>query len=137
MRAAAIFIALANGMVVGSAFVAFTAVLGVIPRLAEVTHTQENTIAYEYSLVLGSFCGSLPLFIYIPAHISSWWLAGVGLFMGMFVGILASALAEVLNVLPILSLRLGLGGYIRFLLLLIIGGKIFGSLVYWLIPGFG
>ncbi|MEM5768126.1 MAG: stage V sporulation protein AB [Bacillota bacterium] len=45
-------------------------------------------------------------------------------------------MAEVLNVLPVMARRVGLLTYIRLLLLAMIVGKVVGSLIYWLVPGF-
>lgn len=50
----------------------------------------------------------------------------------MFVGMLAAALTEVLNVLPILAKRIGFSGKIIILLMAIVFGKIAGSLFHWL-----
>jgi len=52
----------------------------------------------------------------------------VGLFCGVFIGLLAAALTEVLNVLPVLAKRLGMRSYLFGLLLAMILGKMTGSL---------
>lgn len=57
----------------------------------------------------------------------------IGLFAGLFIGMLAAALTEVLNVLPILVKRIGMGDRILILLMAIVFGKIIGSLFQWLI----
>jgi len=54
----------------------------------------------------------------------------------LFVGCLAAALAEVLNVLPVMARRVGLANDIRLLVLAMVVGKVIGSLVYWIVPGF-
>lgn len=53
---------------------------------------------------------------------------GVGLFDGIFVGMLAAALTEVLNVLPILAKRLQMTHYLFGLLMAMVCGKVAGSL---------
>jgi stage V sporulation protein AB len=50
----------------------------------------------------------------------------------MFIGMLAAALTEVLNVFPILAKRIGLGDKIVILLMAIVFGKIIGSLFHWI-----
>jgi len=50
------------------------------------------------------------------------------LFCGVFIGLLAAALTEVLNVLPVLAKRLGMKPYLFGLLLAMILGKMTGSL---------
>lgn len=132
----AIVIAFANGLTVGSGLVSFLAIIGLVPRLAEVTHTEGNLRYYEITMVVASTLAALepafPLNLYLPAGLT----IIPGVFMGLFVGCLAAALAEVLNVLPVMARRVGLLFYIRFFLLSMIIGKVVGSLVYWIIPGF-
>ncbi|MMZ69369.1 hypothetical protein D3C76_1689220 [compost metagenome] len=57
----------------------------------------------------------------------------MGLFDGFFVGMLAAALTEVLNVLPILAKRLHMQQYLLGLLLAMVCGKVAGSLFEWFI----
>lgn len=59
--------------------------------------------------------------------------AAVGLFDGIFVGMLAAALTEVLNVLPILAKRLRMTSYLFGLLLAMVFGKVAGSLFDWFV----
>ena len=51
---------------------------------------------------------------------------------GVFVGMLAAALTEVLNVFPILAKRVGIEDRIIILIMAIVLGKIFGSLFHWI-----
>lgn len=57
----------------------------------------------------------------------------IGLCSGIFVGMLAAALTEVLNVFPILAKRIGLEQKLVIILMAIVFGKIVGSLFHWLI----
>ncbi|UCZ54700.1 stage V sporulation protein AB [Bacillus shivajii] len=128
-----IIIGLAGGLAVGSGLVAFLTVLGIIPRLSHLTRTTKNLRAYEWAIILGSQVGiwfslgdpmlSFPKFT----------LAIVGLACGLFIGMLAAALTEVLNVFPILAKRIGMKQKISWLILAIVFGKIFGSLYHWLV----
>ena len=45
---------LAGGLAVGAGFVAFLSVLGVIPRLTQLTKTMSLIYWYEWSIVLGA-----------------------------------------------------------------------------------
>lgn len=58
---------------------------------------------------------------------------GVGLLDGIFVGMLAAALTEVLNVLPILAKRLHMTQYLFGLLMAMVCGKVAGSLFDWFV----
>ncbi|PKM82486.1 MAG: stage V sporulation protein AB [Firmicutes bacterium HGW-Firmicutes-13] len=130
-----ILIGLSEGLVVGTAIVAFLILLDIVPRLAELTGTQNKCRWFEYSIILGAVFGALGDFLDIQVNSPRIMVIFIGIFMGMFVGLLAAALTEVLNVLPIISKRLGLQKKISVLLTAIILGKILGSLIYWLVPG--
>jgi len=54
-----------------------------------------------------------------------------GLFHGIFIGMVAAALVEVLNVFPLLSRRLHLENYMLALLMALVFGKVIGSLFQW------
>jgi len=56
--------------------------------------------------------------------------------VGIFFGCLAMSLAEVLNVIPILSRRGRLQQGMFFFMLAVAFGKMTGSLLYFIIPGF-
>lgn len=126
------FVGLAGGLAVGSGFVAFLTVLGVIPRLTQLTKTMKWIATYERGVVLGAVVSSWmslrePLFSCPPILASV-----IGLFSGVFVGMLAAALTEVLNVFPILAKRLGIDGQIVILLMAMVFGKVVGSLFHWI-----
>ncbi|KKI93137.1 stage V sporulation protein AB [Bacillus sp. SA1-12] len=127
-----IIIGLSGGLVVGSGFVAFLAVLGIIPRLTQLTKTYQFIHVYEWAIILGAvLIGWISLRDTLLFQ-SALWLVPVGLLNGMFVGMLAAALTEVLNVFPILAKRIGLGDKIIILLMAIVLGKIAGSLFHWM-----
>jgi stage V sporulation protein AB len=126
------FIGLASGLAVGAGFVAFLAVLGIIPRLAQLTKTWKYIHLIEWGVVFGALTGGwfslldtvffLPKFLTVP----------VGLASGIYVGMLAAALTEVLNVWPILAKRIRVDDKIIALLMAIVLGKVAGSLFHWL-----
>ena len=61
---------------------------------------------------------------------------GKALLCGIFVGVLAMALAEVLNVMPILMRRARLNKGITWFVVSFALGKLLGSLLYFLKDGF-
>lgn len=126
---------LGGGLAVGSGMVALLVVFDLIPRLAQLAGAYQKSIWFESALVAGSVYWSLADFmdweIRFPLH--SLPLAGIGLLDGIFVGMLAAALTEVMNVLPILAKRLQLGIYIQALVMSMVLGKVLGSLFDWLI----
>lgn len=126
-----IIVGLSGGLAVGSGFVAFLTVLGIIPRLVQLTKTYNSIRLYEWSVVLGAVLGTWVILQDIQLHLTYLLLIPIGLGAGLFVGMLAAALTEVLNVLPILSKRLGVNEQILVLLMAIVLGKICGSLFHW------
>ncbi|MFZ3588563.1 stage V sporulation protein AB [Bacillus sp. DJP31] len=125
------FIGVAGGLAVGAGFVAFLTVLGLIPRLTQLTKTTSFIQPYEWGIVLGSITGGILSLRDYSFGISPYWLIPLGLFCGVFIGMLAAALTEVLNVLPILSKRIGVFEKILILLMAIVLGKVFGSIFHW------
>ncbi|OAS87523.1 MULTISPECIES: stage V sporulation protein AB [Metabacillus] len=127
-----IIIGLSGGLVVGTGFVAFLAVLGIIPRLTQLTKTNHFIQVYEWAIILGTVITGWMSLRDTVLFQSELWLIPIGLFSGMFIGMLAAALTEVLNVFPILAKRIGLGDKIVILLMAIVFGKIIGSLFHWI-----
>jgi stage V sporulation protein AB len=128
---AVIFLGLASGLAVGSGFVAFLTVLGIIPRLTQLSKTIKMIQHYEWAVVLGALTGVGASLRDPILHIPSFPLIFLGMAGGIFYGMLAAALTEVLNVFPILAKRIRLDGEIAILIMAIVLGKIFGSIFQW------
>lgn len=126
-----IFIGLSSGLAVGSGFVAFLSVLGIIPRLTQLSKTMNKIPSYEWAVVIGALAGVIGSLREPSLGISVYYLIPLGITGGVFIGMLAAALTEVLNVLPILAKRIGMEGEILPLLMAIVFGKIFGSIFQW------
>lgn len=126
-----IFVGIASGLAVGSGFVAFLTVMGIIPRLTQLTKTVKMIHHYEWAVVIGAIMGIFGSLQDPIIGISAYFLIPLGLTDGVFVGMLAAALTEVLNVIPILAKRIRLDGKIIYLIMAIVLGKIFGSLFQW------
>ncbi|AKO94024.1 stage V sporulation protein AB [Priestia filamentosa] len=127
-----IVIGLGGGLMVGCGFVAFLTVLGILPRLMQLTKTMKYIQGYEWAIISGTIVGvwfSLNL-VYFPLFPTL--IALIGLAHGIFVGMLAAALTEVLNVFPILAKRIGIDDRLAILLMAIVLGKIVGSLFHWM-----
>ncbi|WP_120465165.1 stage V sporulation protein AB [Paenibacillus aceti] len=133
MYVGVVFLGFAGGIAVGAGVIALFIVLDMIPRLAQITRTFDKVHWYEGAMVSGSFIGTI-------ADFWNWKMAGpwlfsgvIGLFNGIFVGMLAAALTEVLNVLPIIAKRLHMQRFLFGLLLAMVFGKVAGSFFEWFI----
>lgn len=128
-----ILIGFAGGLAVGSGYIAFLTVLGVIPRVITLSKTEKLVKVYIACLILGSLIGTYLSFTTITLNHPIFLIAFWGLVHGIFNGMLAAALTEILNVFPIISKRIGLGDHVLWLIMAIIFGKVFGSLFQWTI----
>lgn len=125
----------AGGFSVGSAFVALLIVLDLIPRLVQLTRAYRRAWLFESATLTGALYWICADQFHWRMTWSAGWLLIPAIFQGVFVGMFAAALTEVLNVLPILSKRLKLKPYLFSLLIAMILGKVTGSLIDWLWSG--
>lgn len=128
-----IIVGFAGGLAVGSGFVAFITVLGIIPRLIQLSESEQYLKVFVACVICGTLFGTFVSFTDIHFNRSIIILSTWGLLQGMFNGMLAAALTEILNVFPILSKRIGMSDYLIPFLMAIILGKIAGSLFQWLV----
>ncbi|RDW22000.1 stage V sporulation protein AB [Oceanobacillus chungangensis] len=128
-----VLIGFSGGLAVGGGFVAFITVLGIIPRLIQLTKTEKLVKMYGGCVIIGLLIGTYFSFADIILNQSIIILILWGLFHGIFNGLLAAALTEVLNVFPIISKRIKMERHLLILLMAIVFGKIIGSLFQWTI----
>jgi stage V sporulation protein AB len=128
---AVMFVGLASGLAVGSGFVAFLTVLGIIPRLTQLSKTMKMIQHYEWSVVLGALTGVVASLRDPVLGVTPYIMIPLGLADGIFVGMLAAGLTEALNVFPVLAKRMGIDGKIIILIMAIVLGKIAGSIFQW------
>lgn len=126
-------VGLSGGLAVGCGFVAFLTVLGIIPRLIQLSRTLHLVKVYTACVVIGSIIGTYLSFVNATWNHPEILLAIWGAFHGIFNGMLAAALTEVLNVFPLVSKRIRLENKLILFIMAIVFGKIVGSLFQWLI----
>ena len=131
-----IFIGVGSGIVVSGAVFAFITIVGVVPRLAQKTKTERHIRVYESAIVLGGIFGTLTGVLKFTLPIGSVPVVLLSLANGVFFGALAMSLAEVLNVIPILSRRGHIQRGMFFFVMAIALGKMAGSIIYFIKPGF-
>ncbi|WP_400242096.1 stage V sporulation protein AB [Niallia sp. JL1B1071] len=127
-----IFVGLAWGITVGAGYVAFLTVFGIIPRLTQLTKTFSKIYAYEWAAVLGAVLGTLAFLQEPTFSLPAFLLILMGLADGIYVGMIAAALTEVLDVFPLLAKRIGIDDRLLVLMMALVFGKIFGSLFHWI-----
>lgn len=128
-----VLIGFSGGIAVGGGFVAFITLLGLIPRLLQLTKTYQLIKVYTACVILGLLTGSYLSFAHIQLEQPVIILITWGLFHGIFNGMLAAALTEVLNVFPILTRRIRMEHSLLIFMMAIMFGKMFGSLFQWTI----
>lgn len=131
-----ILLGFSTGLVVAGAVFAFITIVGVVPRLAQKTKTERHIRYYESAIVLGGIFGTLTGVINFHVPIGSVTVMVISLANGVFFGALAMSLAEVLNVIPILTRRGRIQHGMFYFVMAIALGKLLGALVYFLVPGF-
>jgi stage V sporulation protein AB len=137
------FLAFSAGTVIAGAVFAFITVIGVVPRLAQKTKTIRYVFLYEEAIIFGGLAGAATQFwiIRFPVEtvgvVLTTGVAFVFSFcIGVFVGCLAVSLAEILNVIPIMTRRVHIQQGMFLIVLAIAFGKLAGSLLYYTVPGF-
>ncbi len=131
-----ILLGLGAGVVISGAVFAFIAIIGVVPRLAMKTKTENNIKLYEEAIIAGGIFGAFTIMYdyYIP--IGAVPVIILSTCIGIFYGCLAVSLAEVLNVIPILSRRTRLYKGIKYFIAALALGKAAGSMLYYFVDGF-
>lgn len=119
------------GFGISAAVFALITSIGIVPRLAGKTGTAKYVRVYETAILLGgALCNAF--FIYNPVfNLPYFLLAIIGIFFGIYVGCLATALAEALNVTAVFSRRLRLHNGLGYIILFFALGKMAGSFLYF------
>lgn len=120
------------GIGVAAGVFALVASLGMVPRMAGKTSVAAYVPALENALIFGGIFGCiLAIFPQLPFQVGTWFLVFYGLASGVFLGCLSVALAEVLNVFPVLFRRASLKNGLGFLITTFAAGKTVGGLIYF------
>ncbi len=125
-----------GGLVIAGAVFAFIAIIGVVPRIAQKTKTEKYILLYEEGIIIGGIFGASCLMVDYSLPIGVPAVVTLMLMVGIFYGCLAVSLAEVLDVIPVLTRRSGLKRGLKFFITALAAGKLIGSLLYYFIPGF-
>lgn len=123
-----VFIGLCSGFVIAGGLYSFIAMVGVLTRLATRTKTASRVMLYEDCVTLGAGLGNCVSLFDFSIGFGPVLVIAYGLFSGIFVGCLAIALAEVLNVIPTFARRVKLKTGLVGILVMMSLGKLAGTL---------
>lgn len=127
---------MSSGFIISGGVVAFISIIGAIPIMATRTKTERCVMRYETAIMIGSVLGSI-LYIWQPyMPLPKVFIIILSFSYGVFIGVLIIALAEVLDVFPILNSRIKIKKGIYLIAIALALGKLVGSLYYWLYPVF-
>ena len=131
-----VILGLGAGFVVSGGVVAFISIIGLLPLMAHRTKTGHHMMWYENAIIIGSILGSILSMWTLRCNV--WPFIVVILFFafGIFIGGLIIALAEVLDVFPIMNRRVKIKKGVSLLVVALALGKLIGSLYYWIHPLF-
>lgn len=123
---------LSSGIMVGGGVISLLILVGIIPRIAQITNTKSFINFYEKILVVGTLLGSLISIQNIRISIGRIGVLIFGLAYGIFIGFLSSGLTEVLDYIPIVSRRLKIPTlYLKYIIISLLIGKFIGSIIGW------
>lgn len=126
-----ILIGVGSGAAIGLAITAFIVSVGVITKMINATGTGKYSSLYENVIFIGILAGTLTMLVDINLKLNQAWLGALGFFSGIFVGVVAISLVEIINVLPVIKERIRLRTGFLYLVLSIAIGKMVGSIIYW------
>ncbi|MDD4844254.1 MAG: stage V sporulation protein AB [Anaerotignum sp.] len=131
-----IIIGFTSGAGISAGVFAFIAAIGLVPRMAQRSKTEKYIPLYEDMILLGGLFAATSMFVDYRLPKSPILAGGFALAIGVFTGVLAMALTEVLNVMPILMRRVRITKGLPWIILSFALGKVLGSLLYFLVDGF-
>lgn len=123
-----VFLGLVAGFITSAGIFAFVTIIGVLTRLSTRTGTANHILLYEDLVVLGVAFGNTINLFQIHVQLGIIGLIFFGFFTGCYIGCLAVALEEVLQVFPIIAHRIKLKSGVPILVLLLALGKLAGTL---------
>lgn len=126
------FIGVASGLSVAAGTFALIVSLKIVPRIIGKGHTASRIMLFENVIIVGGILGSIvTVFPGLSLPFGSPFLVLYGLFSGIQVGCLVMALAEIMNVFPIMFRRLRLKAGLSWVITSMAAGKVIGGLWYF------
>ena len=128
-------IGMSGGIAVAAGLFTFLAITGIPHRLMTITHTTSHGGWYEWMFVLGGAFGNAVWLTNAAVNMQmGLLLAGVsGLLIGIFIGCLIGAIAEVLDALPVFFRRTGISQGIGVVIFWMAFGKALGAWLWYFV----
>lgn len=124
-------VGLSSGTIVAGGVVALMVGLNIITRYAGLTKTASRVRIYESCMLVGSIYGNLLSVHNLLIPVGKVGLMIQGAFSGIFVGSWIMALAEIVNLFPVFSRRIGLVKGMSVIVISIAIGKVTGSMLHF------
>lgn len=124
-------IGLSGGFIVAGGVIALLVGLGIITRYAAITKTAGRVWLYEDCILLGGIFGNLLTVYGISVPLGSVGVAVMGLCFGIYVGSWILALADIVNIFPVFTRRIGMTKGLSHVVIAIAIGKVTGSLLHF------
>lgn len=123
-----IIIGISGGFAVAGGLFALLTKVGVITRFISATKTESQTGLYQMLIVAGAVLGNAPILFSSFPELNVVFLIPSGFFTGVFTGALSLALAETIDVLPVVFRKIAINSKIEWIILSFALGKMTGSL---------
>ena len=121
------FIGLSSGVAVSAGVFAFIVVLGLVNKAAGRMGSAAYINLYENSIIAGAVIWNI-VYLFADSLKGSYvMLLIIGVFCGIFVGMLGAALAEVTKVIPMIIMRMKISKGLPYIIISIALGKAVGS----------
>lgn len=124
-----VVVGFSSGVLIGAIFIALLIIFNMIPRILQLFYLPFKGKVIAFALVCGGVLGTFLSFTSITVEVNYIFLVVWGIFHGIFNGMLAAALLEVLHVFPLLAHRVGLKKYTGLFLFALLLGKVCGSIL--------
>ena len=121
--------AFAAGTAIAAGFFAFISLIGIFPKLIEKIKGNRHYMLIECLLAYGATIGNIIYIFNVSIPVTIIGMSVFTLLGGIFTGCLVGALAEVLNIFPILSRRFNIRRNMPYVIYVIAAGKLIGSII--------
>lgn len=125
-----------SGMIISTGIVAFITAIGIIPRLVMKTQISKHFYAIGTTIIFAATFGAVWSIEGVRMPMPKVFIGILAFGFGIFVGCLAIAVAEILNVMPVMDRRIHIKKGVGFFIIAFAIGKLIGALYYWHYPNF-